>query len=200
MRTPKRGSYQAQYSRALSAVTVTGRWVAVINQPGRTSCFWLPHSYAGTVIFPLQQLCQLSHTKQHPSPHKKTCPSSHCAKHYQDQWHKWPFNFNNIGNTAQQTSAIDFFVCVYMSPYIHHHFREACVSIKKNWFRSNDQKWLHSASLAILRCLRSGQLVTSASHPAEDVTRAIVYSITVFFPLWWGLYWRRGFCQWESNS
>lgn len=114
MRTPKRGSYQAQYSRALSAVTVTGRWVAVINQPGRTSCFWLPHSYAGTVIFPLQQLCQLSHTKQHPSPHKKTCPSSHCAKHYQDQWHKWPFHFNNIGNTAQQTSAIDFFyVCTW---------------------------------------------------------------------------------------
>lgn len=72
--------------------------------------------------------------------------------------------------------------------------------IRAGWFRSNDQRWQHSASQAILLCLRSRQLVTSASHPVEDVTRTIVYSITVLFPLWWGLYWRRGFCQWESNS
>lgn len=114
MRTLKRGSYQAQYSRALSAVTVTRRWVAVINQPGRTGCFWLPCNYAGTVIFPLWQLCQLSHTMQYPSPHKKTCLSSHCAKNYQDQWHKWPFYFNNIGNTAQKTSTNDFFFFMYV--------------------------------------------------------------------------------------
>lgn len=39
MRTLKRGSYQAQYSRALSAVTVRGRWVAVIDQPGGQAAF-----------------------------------------------------------------------------------------------------------------------------------------------------------------
>lgn len=58
----------------------------------------------------------------------------------------------------------------------------------------------NTASQAILLCLKSGQLVKSASHPAEDVTRAIVYSMTVFFPLCWGLYWRTGFCQWDTDS
>lgn len=138
MRTLKRALYQAQYSSAFPVITVTGRWVAAINQPGRRGCFWLAHDYA--VIFVLWQLCQVSHTTQYLSPHKTTCLSSHCAKHYQDQRHKWPLYFNDIGNTAQQTPKIEIclFVCLKdMSPYIQQHLTEAHISMKRNWFGSN---------------------------------------------------------------
>lgn len=78
-----------------------------------------------------------------------------------------------------------FFVCLFdlndISPYIQQHLIEAHAPMKRNWFRSNGQRLLCSASHALLLHLGSGQVVTCVSHPAFAMT--MVPSISASFTM-----------------